>query len=44
METLNGDVHPGQTLKKYTVNRNMLSELYIVKIDYHKLENSLRSE
>ena len=27
--------------KKYTVNRNMLSELYIVKIDCHILENSL---
>ena len=25
--------HPGQTFKKYTVNRNMLSELCIVKID-----------
>ena len=29
-------------LKKYTVNRNMLSELHIVKIDCHILENSLR--
>ena len=32
-----------RTLKKYTVNTNMLSELYIVKIDSHILENSLRS-
>ena len=31
------------TLKKCTVNRNMLSELYIVKIDCHILENSLSS-
>ena len=40
--TLNGDVQIGQTLKNYTVNRNMLSELCVVKIDCHKLENSLR--
>ena len=31
--TLHGEVQPGQTLKKYTANRNMLSELCIVKID-----------
>ena len=30
-------------LKKYTVNRNMLSELCIIKIDCYILENSLRS-
>ena len=41
--TLNGEVQIGQTLKNYTVNRNMLSELCVVKIDCHKLENSLRS-
>ena len=42
-ETLHGEVQPGQTSKKYTVNRNMLSELYIIKIDCHVVENSLRS-
>ena len=41
--TLNGEVQIGQILKNYTVNRNMLSELCVVKIDCHKLENSLRS-
>ena len=30
-------------LKKYTVNRNILSELYVIKIDCHIPENSLRS-
>ena len=42
-ETLHWKVQPGQTLKRYTVNRNMLSELDIVKIDCHMLENSLRN-
>ena len=42
-ETLHGEVQPGQTSKKYTVNRNMLSELYIVKVDCDLLENFLRS-
>ena len=32
-----------RNLKKYTVNKNMLPELYIVKIDCYILENSLRS-
>ena len=40
---MHGKAQPRRTLKKYTVNRNMLSELYIVKIDCHILENSLRS-
>ena len=30
---MHGEVQPGHTLRKYTVNRNMLSELCIVKID-----------
>ena len=42
-ETLHGEVEPEQTLKNFTFNRNMLSELYIVKIDCYILENSLRS-
>ena len=37
-------VKQGQTLKRYTVNRNVLSELYIAKIDCHILENSLSSK
>ena len=32
-ETLHWEVQPGKTFKKYTVKRNMLSELCIVKID-----------
>ena len=42
-----GNIALGSTtrtnLKKYTVNRNMLSELCIAKIDRHIPENSLRS-
>ena len=30
-------------LKKYIVNRNMLSELYVIEIDCHIPKNSLRN-
>ena len=33
------EVEPGQALNKYTVNRNMFSKLYLIKIDCHTLEN-----
>ena len=41
-EILLGKVRSGKALKEYTVNRNMLSELYVVKVDCHILHNSLR--
>ena len=43
---IHGNIELGSTttanLKKYTVNINMLSELYIVRLNCHILENSLR--
>ena len=39
MKILHGEVQPGQAFDKYTVNRNMLFELYIIKVDCHILEN-----
>ena len=42
-EILSGEVQSRETLKKCRADRNMLSELYIVKVDCYILHNFLRS-